>query len=144
MTASKERRQAASAPATHRRGFVNNVAPALTWTAIVFIFGGIPNPGPSTPMPFPADKLEHAAAFGVLQILALRALRYELPGILPRAMPWLGALISFAIGVALELYQLTVPNRSAELMDLAADAVGAGLAALVMSILEARRRSLSI
>jgi VanZ family protein len=122
---------------------VNDVAPALVWTAIVFIFGGIPNPGPPTPMPFPIDKIEHVVAFGVLQILALRALRYELPGVLPRAMPWLSALLSIVVGCALEVYQLTVPNRSAELMDLICDVIGACLAAVITSLLESRRRSLS-
>ena len=117
--------------------FARDVLPALVWTAIVFVLGGIPNPGPSVELEFPTDKVEHAAAFGLLQILALRALRYELPGALPRAMPWVAALTSTAIGGALELYQLTVPNRSAELMDLVADAVGAVIAAVAALALRA-------
>jgi VanZ family protein len=120
--------------------FFNDVAPALVWTAIVFLMGGIPNPSPPLPLEFPIDKLEHAGAFGILQILTLRALRYELPGALPRAMPWLAALVSIVLGGALELYQLTVPNRSAELMDLISDAIGAVLATVVMLAFEARRR----
>ncbi|HVR19450.1 MAG TPA: VanZ family protein [Polyangiaceae bacterium] len=142
MTAPSESRPS-GAPATlsERGSFLNDVLPALVWTAICFIFGGIPNPGPSVPLDFPVDKLEHAAAFGVLQILALRALRYELPGSLPRGMPWIAALVSTLVGGALELYQLTVPNRSAELMDLVSDAVGAVLATLLMLRLDSRRRS---
>jgi VanZ family protein len=120
--------------------FQNDVLPALAWTAIVFVLGGIPNPGPPTPLEFPSDKLEHAAAFAILQILALRALRYELPASWPRAMPWIAALASTLIGGALELYQLTVPNRSAELMDLVADAIGAAMAALLMQVFRRRRR----
>ena len=132
-----------AAPNAHIAGgsFFNDVAPALVWTAIVFVFGGIPNPGPPLPLDFPIDKLEHAGAFGVLQILTLRALRYELPGALPRAMPWIAALISTVVGAALEVYQLTVPNRSAELMDLVSDAIGAVLATLTLLAIEARRRS---
>ena len=82
---------------------------------------------------------EHAVAFAILQVLALRALRYELPGVLPRGMPWLAAGASTVVGAALELYQLTVPNRSAEVMDLVWDAVGASIAATITSRLGARR-----
>jgi VanZ family protein len=121
--------------------FFNDVAPALVWTAIVFVFGGIPNPSPPLPLDFPIDKLEHVGAFGILQILTLRALRYELPGALPHAMPWIAALISVVVGVALELYQLTVPNRSAELMDLVSDAIGAVLATIGMLLFESSRRA---
>jgi VanZ family protein len=124
-----------------RGSFVNDVAPALLWTVIVFVFGGIPNPGPPVPLDFPIDKLEHVVAFAVLQILALRALRYELPGVWPRAMPWVAAFLSILVGGALELYQLTVPNRSAELLDLVSDAVGAVLAAGLSIALGRRRRS---
>jgi VanZ family protein len=144
VTAPRESHQKLAAPHDSPRGsFLNDVAPALTWTAIVFVFGGIPNPGPPTPLDFPIDKLEHFGAFGVLQILTLRALRYELPGTLPRAMPWIAAAISIVAGGALELYQLTVPNRSAELMDLVSDALGAVLAAALGLLLARRRRPLA-
>jgi VanZ family protein len=120
--------------ASHPRrdgSFVRDVLPALVWTATIFVLGGLPNPGPPVELAFPTDKLEHAAAFALLSILALRALRYELPSVWPRAMPWLAALTSTTLGGALELYQLTVPTRSAELLDLIADAVGAVLATVV-------------
>jgi len=139
-TPSESRPSGAPVTSSERGTFLNDVMPALVWTAICFIFGGIPNPGPSLPLDFPIDKVEHAGAFGVLQILALRALRYELPGVWPRGMPWIAALVSILVGGALELYQLTVPNRSAELMDLVSDAVGAVLATLLMLRLDSRRR----
>jgi hypothetical protein len=117
------------APVTASGGsFVRDVVPALLWTLMIFALGGGPALGPSSGG-FPIDKVEHAVAFGILQLLVLRALRYELPSALPHAMTWVAALVSTAAGGALELYQLTVPNRSAEFMDLVADAVGAGLAA---------------
>ena len=111
--------------------FASNVLPALVWTAIVFIAGGVPNPGPPVALEFPIDKIEHAVAFGILQVLALRALRYELPRALPRAMPWIAALVSSVLGAALELFQLTVPNRAAEFMDLVANTIGIALTTLV-------------
>jgi VanZ family protein len=107
------------------------VLPALVWTLIVFIAGGVPNPGPPVELEFPIDKIQHAVAFAILQVLALRALRFELPRALPRGMPWIAAFVSTVVGGALELYQLTVPNRAAELADLVANAIGALLATLV-------------
>jgi VanZ family protein len=122
-----------------RGSFVRDVLPAILWTAIVFVLGGIPSPSPPVDLAFPIDKLEHAGAFALLQVLAHRALRFELPGVVPRAMPWIAALVSTFVGGALELFQLTVPNRSAELMDLVWDAIGASLAAVVTVALGARR-----
>jgi VanZ family protein len=119
--------------------FASNVLPALVWTAIVFVLGGIPNPGPPVELEFPIDKIEHAVAFAILQVLALRALRYELPRVLRSAMPWIAALVSIVVAAALELYQLTVPNRNAETMDLVAGGVGAVLAAFVTAWFARRR-----
>ena len=118
-------------PSSPRGSFARDVLPALAWTVLVFVLGGIPNPGPAPDLPIGLDKIEHAIAFAVLQVLALRALRYELPGIFPRGMPWIAAAASTVIGGALELYQLSVPNRSAELMDLVWDAVVAVIAAAI-------------
>jgi VanZ family protein len=129
---------AARSPSASRGSFVRDVLPALVWTAAVFVLGSIPNPGPSPDLPIALDKFEHAIAFGILQVLALRALRYELPGILPRGMPWIAAASSTVVGAALELYQLSVPNRSAELMDLVWDAIGAGIAATITARLASR------
>lgn len=128
-----------ASPNGSRGSFVRDVLPALLWTVTVFVLGGIPNPGPSIDLAFPIDKIEHAIAFAILQVLALRALRFELPGILPRGMPWIAAATSTVVGAALELYQLTVPNRSAEFMDLVWDAVGAGVAATITANIAGRR-----
>jgi VanZ family protein len=114
-------------PGTSSGNFFRDVLPALVWTVILFVLGGLPTMGPSVDIGFPIDKIEHAIAFGILQFLTLRALRYELPLTWPRGMPWVAALCSTVAGGALELYQLTVPNRSAEFMDLVADAIGAAL-----------------
>jgi VanZ family protein len=130
-----------ASPSPSRGSFVRDVLPALLWTVIVSVLGGIPNPAPPIDLGFQIDKVEHAAAFAILQVLALRALRYELPGVLPRGMPWAAAGASIVVGAALELYQVTVPNRSAEVMDLVWDAVGAGIAAWVTAWVEARRQS---
>ena len=128
MTTKADSKKAHLGEPTRSSGnFFRDVLPALVWTVLLFVLGGLPTLGPSVDIGFPIDKLEHAIAFGILQFLSLRALRYELPGTWPRGMPWIAALCSTAAGGALELYQLTVPNRSAEFMDLLADAAGAVL-----------------
>ena len=131
MTPSDSDGQPAPSVSDESGSFASNVLPALIWTAIVFVAGGVPNPGPPVPLEFPIDKIEHAVAFGILQVLVLRALRYERPRALPRAMPWIAALVSSVLGAALELFQLTVPNRAAEFMDLVANTVGIVLTTLV-------------
>lgn len=139
MTARESNGASLASREPERGSFARDVLPALVWTAIVFVLGGIPNPGPSIDLAFSVDKLEHAVAFAILQVLALRALRYELPSTWPGGMPWVAALVSTLVGGALELYQLTVPNRTAELMDLVWDAIGAIAATLVTLALGARR-----
>ena len=75
------------------------------------------------------DKLLHAGAYGVLSWLAAWALtRGRLRAATWRALlaAW---LISAAYGATDELHQFFVPGRHADLLDLAADALGALAAA---------------
>ena len=66
-----------------------------------------------------ADKVQHAAAFIVLTVWFSALVR-------PRRIVLLAAtLLSF--GIAIELAQLAVGYRSAELADLVADAIGIAL-----------------
>jgi VanZ family protein len=76
-----------------------------------------------------ADKLLHALAFGGMQLVFLRALRFELPR-WTLSKQNLGALaLASGVGGLLELYQMALPHRSAELYDWVADTLGALLAA---------------
>lgn len=88
-----------------------------------------PHPGGPS---FGWDKLNHASAFAVLAFACLFALR-------ERAHPvfWTIFLL-LALGVGIELAQMYVPGRSAELEDVAADSVGIGIGLLVA--LNAARR----
>lgn len=115
------------------RDFALRVLPALAWAALVFIGGGAHVTQPDLGHGFPIDKVEHAVAFLIMQLLAFRALRYVRPERNRAGLAWAAAGISLALGVALELYQLALPHRSAELADAVADAVGAGLGAIVLS-----------
>jgi len=121
-----------------RGGFLVNVAPALVWAIAIFIGGGPGVRQPSIDL-IPIDKFEHALAFCGLQVLGFRALRYELPNRSRPALLWSAALISVLFGIALEVYQLALPDRSAEVADAVADAIGAVLGATVLSF--ARRQA---
>jgi VanZ family protein len=123
-------------PNPPRGGFLRHVLPALVWTVALFFGGGGPTPadGPGDFIGVPSDKLLHAAAFLVLALLAARAVHYGFPNRPPLARIGLAVGLSVAIGVLLEVYQLALPDRSADVGDALADAIGAllGGAALVL------------
>jgi len=115
-----------------RAGFVRNVLPALLWAAAIFVGGGSGVPQPHLPTAIPLGKVQHFFAFGTLQVLCFRALRYELPERTRTWLLWAAAGVSLLFGIALELYQLGLPDRSAEVADAVADGIGAALGALLL------------
>ena len=71
------------------------------------------------PNAFPEeDKLHHLIAFGALAVLACAS--WSVPW-------WRSCLPLSALGALIELIQLYVPHRSAEVGDWLADSVGVGL-----------------
>jgi len=78
-------------------------------------------------IPSPWDKLTHAGVFALLAV----ALGYTsgLRGLAVLLLAFVGAL---GVGVMDEWHQLRLPGRSADIDDLAADAIGAALGAWVM------------
>jgi VanZ family protein len=111
-----------------------NVLPALAWTLAIFIGGsrGVSNPHVS--LPFGSDKLLHLGAFFGLQVLSYRALRYGLPDLGTRTLSWWGSAASLFGGVALEILQSGLPDRSADYQDVIADALGALLGVLALRL----------
>ncbi len=106
--------------------FVREVGPALAYTAFIFYAGSVDVPPPPfDPGVIEPDKILHALAFGLLAWLSYRALRFELPSLGVRKQALYGALVSCLVGGILELYQSALPNRSADLIDFVADALGA-------------------
>ena len=85
------------------------------------------------------DKYLHALAFGVLAVtiaVALRATSVE-------RLVTTVVLVTVGYGLVVELVQLPLPYRSFSLLDVAADAVGAIVVALVWrtgQLLQQRRR----
>jgi hypothetical protein len=115
-----------------RAGFFLHVLPALLYVGAVFYGGSIGMASlPETEL-ISADKLMHALAFGGMQLVVLRAMRFELPRLRLALQNLLTLGCVSAIGALLELYQMALPHRSAELYDWVADTLGAGLVAIVV------------
>ncbi len=133
MTTDAERERANFEPRPAvRGGFAVNVLPALAWTLAIFLGGGAQpiEPSADVRLPLPFDKSEHVLAFLVLSVLGFRAVRYELTGLRRWQLALLAAGAAILVGVLLEVYQLALPDRSAEVADAVADAVGASIGAL--------------
>lgn len=100
-------------------------APAFVWALVILGLGSIPSLTP--PVDLPLDKVGHFGMFAVLGALLAHGLqRAQLRASI--AWPLLAGLV---IGAADELHQRTVPGRSAEWGDLAADVAGCAVALLL-------------
>jgi VanZ family protein len=98
----------------------------------------------SAPLPSGvSDKSAHALAYAGLAGLVGRALGGGLPPSITRLNLIIGFAISVVYAASDELHQRFVPGRSADLADLAADAIGAAVALIALwawGILSARSR----
>ena len=77
------------------------------------------------------DKIQHAVAYAILACLIWRALGSSLARLWQTAVV---VAIAMVYGLSDELHQLYVPGRSFDLLDLGADALGAAIAAVVLTI----------
>ncbi len=106
---------------------------AIGWMATIFFLSSQPN----LPTPYlfhNQDKLFHFAAYGVLGVLLLMSFRYKIPG-------YTGLQITMAVvlaslyGISDEIHQTFVPGRDAEVLDWAADTLGALTAVLILALI---------
>lgn len=100
---------------------------AIVAAYMLAIFSASAGPGPDLPPVRNIDKVLHAGAYAVLAWLAAWALtrgrlRSATGGVLVTA--W---AIAAAYGATDELHQLFVPGRQSDVLDFAADAVGAAV-----------------
>jgi VanZ family protein len=130
-----------------------------TWLLVVFwaaaIFGLSSLPGstiPSVRVPH-LDKVVHFALYATLGALLARALRQRWPAapaaadgnhkrnhkLVAGKVVLVAWLLAVAYGASDETHQLFVAGRSADPADLAADAVGALVGAVAMSMISSRR-----
>jgi VanZ family protein len=102
--------------------------PVIAYMIGIFIVSGLPNP----PMPSDVPDVSlHGAAYFGLTLLTIRALadgRWSGVNVPTLALAW---MIATAYGATDEWHQSFVANRHADLRDLAADAAGALVAAIV-------------
>jgi VanZ family protein len=115
-------------------------APVVAYMGAIFFVSSLH----SAPLPSGvSDKSAHALAYAGLACLVGRALG----GGLPPSITGLKLVIGFAISVLYagsdEVHQRFVPGRSADIADVAADAIGAAVALIAVwawGILSARSR----
>ena len=94
--------------------------------AIFAVSGG---PGPNLPPGMSSDKILHAGAYAVMAGLVTWAMtRGRLRDATGRAL-LAGILVATVYGATDELHQAFVPGRQSDVLDLAADAIGALAAA---------------
>lgn len=115
--------------------------PMLLYTIGVFWGGTLPA-GPDAPQV--NDKVAHFVVFLGLSVVAWPWLSRVRPF---RDKPtWLigaiCALYSTTVGAALEMWQAVLPHRQADWLDLAADAAGAVLGALLLAVTKIWRHTL--
>ena len=91
------------------------------------------------------DGVAHALEYGVLAALLLRGLADASWQGVTGGAAWLSVLLAVLYGVTDELHQAFVPERTAEVADLTADAVGAMVAAGLIrtwqSVVKAQHRT---
>jgi VanZ family protein len=121
------------------RGFLLHVLPALAYVALIFYGGSIGTPEVPRVSALPVDKILHFLAFGGMQVLALRAVRWERPVLALSRQIAVAAVISIAAGGLLEIYQAFLPHRTAELFDFVADSLGVALSSLLLAVAFGRR-----
>jgi len=86
-----------------------------------------------------ADKVQHLIVWLVLAIVLWPAVRRGFPGRSRGARAAITFVILVAYGALVELLQGLVPHRQMDLLDLAADAVGAALGCVLMAGWEVAR-----
>jgi VanZ family protein len=105
--------------------------------AAIFVASSIPDVGP---LPGDvSDKTGHSLAYAVLALLVVYALADgRLSGVTLRTT-LLAIVIASLYGASDELHQRFVPGRSAELLDVRADAIGATMGAALARLAAAAR-----
>lgn len=110
-------------------------APAFAWALLILWLGSLPSLTP--PVDLPLDKVGHFGMFAVLGVL----LAYGLHRARIRASLAWPLVAGLSLGAIDELHQRTVPGRSAEWADLAADVAGCASALWLTHRLLERRES---
>jgi len=116
----------------HLNKFFAYWLPVFLYCLLIFLQSSRPSPGFTPDWPF-MDKVLHFAAFALLGALFLRAFyttrfRHSLA-----LMVILSVLFSTLFGISDEIHQSFVPYRTADVMDVLADALGSAFGAGIYS-----------
>lgn len=114
-----------------RPGWVLRLVPAILSVAVAFVLGSMHVPEfPETNFEW-SDKVGHLFAFGFIQLTHARAFEFIQEPEKTNRQIWAAVISSTFVGGLLEVWQGFLPHRSAELLDLVADGVGAALAGVL-------------
>jgi VanZ family protein len=116
--------------------------PATIWSAVIFVLSSIPGRAlPPLPGWWNADKFVHSGIYAVLGALCWRGARGTLPaGRGPAAQVIVAVLITTLYGVTDEAHQSFTPQRTPDVYDVVADALGGLLGALACVAIVSRKR----
>jgi len=103
--------------------------PVILCMGIIFYVSALPEVSIPTNI---SDKSGHSLAYALLSALLLRAFAGGLRVPARAKMVVTAMALATAYGGALELYQLFVPGRTADVQDLIADAIGAAVGAVAL------------
>ncbi len=107
--------------------FLTYQFPFLLWVICIFGLSSIPNI-PSVKSPVSLDKIAHIGMFLILSWLSWRAFHFQdRIGWLRKHALLYGVLFAGFYGSVNEVYQMSLPGRSADVYDAVANFVGAGV-----------------
>jgi VanZ family protein len=109
--------------------FCTHTLPPFLWAGFIFYSSSLPDSSLPLPQAIPhSDKIAHAGAYGLLCLLAIRALRREFIAKFPTRSLLLAALLASLFGAFDEWHQQFVPTRTCAFSDWLADLIGTLLA----------------
>ena len=115
-------------------------APVVLWAALIFVLSSLSGlPAPPGGL---TDKHAHFITYGVLAALVVWAITDRAPARTTWGVAAAAVVLATLYGASDEFHQSFVPGREVSALDLAADAGGALLAAVVLrawAIIQARR-----
>ena len=111
--------------------------PIILYCLLIFIQSSYPSIKNAPELPY-LDKVLHFVAYALLGILFLRAFKTSRIKNNVNLMLILSVLLSFLYGISDEIHQYFVPYRSAELMDVLADMLGAIIGVYIYQAIAAK------
>ena len=104
--------------------FVFYWLPLIVYCVLIYVQSSHPSPEELPSFRF-MDKLLHVAAYGVMGVLFYRAYQTLRIKNNPQILVWLSMASASVYGISDEIHQYFIPERNADLYDVAADIIGA-------------------